>query len=189
MGPISLKEAPKDCNEAVLNRLKRISGQGPQISPSGHQGVLISSSLGSLICLLRHQRAPQINVPLRHQEPNFLFSLSGHLAPYSFPIALLRVCNFFPLRHQRAKGLKFSIAPSRVPNFLIMSSKWWPLIFHHVIKGSQFIIVLSRDPIVTSNFTSRYQGVPFIIASSRDPHFPHRVMNLNFQNLHEICID
>ena len=34
------------------------------------------------------------------------------------------------------------------PNFLIMSSKWWPLISHHVIKGSQFITVSSRGPVV-----------------------------------------
>ena len=53
-----------------------------------------------------------------------------------------------------------------------MSSKWWPLISHHVINGSQFIIASSRGPIVTSNFTSRYQGVPFIIASSRGPTSP-----------------
>ena len=83
-GPISLKE----CNGAVLNSLKRIIHLGPQISPFGHQGAPISSSLGSLICPLRHQRAPQINVPLRHQGPNFLFSTSGHSAPHSFPIAL-----------------------------------------------------------------------------------------------------
>ena len=33
-GPLSLKE----CNEAVLNRLKSVTGLGPPISPSGRQG-------------------------------------------------------------------------------------------------------------------------------------------------------
>ena len=77
-GPISLKE---------WNRIpfeKNKWSRAP-ISPPGHQGVPISSSLGSLICPLRHQRAPQINVPLRHQGPNFPFSSSGHLAPNQFP--------------------------------------------------------------------------------------------------------
>ena len=109
----------KECNGAVLNHLKRISGLGPLISPSGLKGAPISSSL---ICPLPHQRAPQINVPLRHQGPNFPFSSSGHLAPHSFPIALLRVYNF-PIASSKGKGPKFSIAPSRAPNFLIMSSK------------------------------------------------------------------
>ena len=132
-------------------------------------------------------KAPQINVPLRHQGPNFPFSSSGHLAPHSFSKMLLY--QGFPislLRYQRVlKDLKLSTAPSRAPNFLIMSSKWWPLISHHVIKGSQFIIASSKGPIVTSNFPSRYQEAPFIIASSRGPHWfpPSRYqMDPNLQN-------
>ena len=81
------------------------------ISPSGHQGAPISSSLGSLICLMRHQRSPQINVPLHHQGPNFPLSSSGHLAP-QFPHCFIKGLQFphcvikgqralnFPLRHQ-----------------------------------------------------------------------------------------
>ena len=99
----------------------------------------------------------------------------------------LRVCNFliasegqrilnFPLRHQGA------------PNFL-MSSKWWPLISHHVIKGPNSSLRYQGAPIVTSNFPSRYQGVPFIIASSRGPHFPRRVIKgTQISNIHhELC--
>ena len=140
--------------------------------PFRSSGVPISPSLRSLICPLRHQRVP--NVPLRHQGPKFPFSVSGHLAATSVPIALLRVSNFPCIAS--SKGPKFSIASSRVPNFLIMSSKWWPLISHDVIKGSQFITASSRSPIVTSNFPSRYQRVAILIASSRSPHFPHRVI-------------
>ena len=87
-----------------------------------------------------------------------------------------------------SKGPQFSIAPSRASNFLIMSSKWWPLISHHVIKGSPFIIASSRGlPIVTSNFPSRYQGVPFSIASSRGPPLPpsRHQRDPNFQNFGE----
>ena len=52
------------------------------------------------------------NVPLRHQGPNFLFSLSGHLGPRRFPNALFRVSI---LAIVSSKCLKFSIAPSRAP--------------------------------------------------------------------------
>ena len=114
----------------------------------------------------------QINVPLRNQGPNFPFSSSGHLAPS--PSFQYRI----PLRHQMAKGPIFSTAPSRAPNF------------HQ------------ETPIVTSSFPSRYQGVPFIIASSkgliyhnfassRAPISPHRVINgTQISKIHyEICTD
>ena len=131
---------------SLLNCSKIISGLGPPISPSGHQEVPISSSLGSLICPLRHQRAPQINVPLRHQWPNFPFSSSGHLAPHSFPLALLWVSNF-PIASSKGKG---------------------HLIFHCAIKRPQFPNHVIK--MMTSNFSSRYQGAQFIIASSRAPY-------------------
>ena len=67
-----------------------------------------------------------------------------------FPIALLRFSIF---SIASSKGPKFSISSSRAPNFPIMLSKWWPLIFHHAIKGFQFII-----------------------SSSRGLHYPHHVI-------------
>ena len=186
MGSISLKE----CNGAILNSLKRISDLGPPISPSGHQGAPILSSLGSLIshCFIK---GPQINVPLRHQGPNFPFSSSGHLAPPSFPIALLRVSNF-PIASSKGKG---------------------PYIFHCVIKGPQFPHHVIK--LMTSNFPSHYQGVPIHHCVIKGPHwylwFPitlskgpiyHYVINgppfppsrhqrePHFRNLHhEICTD
>ena len=119
LGPMSLKE----CNGTILNCLKRNSGLGSPISPSGHQGVPISSSLGSLICPLHHQKTPKLMFHCFIRGPNFPFSSSGHLAPHSFPVALLRVSNFHIASSKRAKGPKFFIAPSRAPNFLIVSSK------------------------------------------------------------------
>ena len=113
MGSIRLKE----CNGAVLNRLKIISGLGPSISPSGQQGPILSP-LGSLICPLHHQRSPKLLFHCFDQGPNFLFSLSGHLAQFSH--CFIKGFSISPLHHKRAKGLKFSIASSRAPNFLIM---------------------------------------------------------------------
>ena len=79
----------KEYNGAVLNRLKRISGLGPPISPSDHQGTQISSSLGCLICPsnLRHQRAPKLMFHCVIRGP---ISRLPHqvIAPHSFPIAL-----------------------------------------------------------------------------------------------------
>ena len=95
-------------------------------------------------------------------------SSSGHIAPHVFPNALLTDSNF-SISSSKGKG---------------------PQISHCVIKGLQFPhqnddlefpITLSRGPhsslrhqgapIVTSNFPSHYQGVPFSIASSRGPLF------------------
>ena len=94
------------------------------------------------------------------QFPVFLIRL---FSSPQFPHCLMKGLQFPPLRHQRAKDPRFSITPSRAPNFLFRSLKWWYQISHHVIKGSQFIIALSRGPsppIATSNFPSRYQWVP-----------------------------
>ena len=121
-------------------------------------------------------KGPQNNVSLHHQGPNFSFCSSGHLASQ------------FPR----------SIAPSWIsaPNSFIMSSKWWSLILHRVIKGSKFIIGSSRGPNVTANFPSRYQGVPFIICVIKaGPSFPpsRHQWDPNFQNTpritYEICTD
>ena len=105
----------------------------------------MSLSLGSLICPLRHQRAPQINVPLRHQGPNFPFSSPGHLAPHRFLVALLRVCNF-PIASSRGKGPWIFHWPSRVHSFLIMLSKWWPLVSYHVIMWSHLSLSHQGPP-------------------------------------------
>ena len=93
-----------------------------------------------------------------------------------------------PLRHQRAKGPKFSIAPLKGPNFLIMSSKWWPLItssrvpIHHcVIKGPPLWPLISHHVIKGSNLSLRHQG----------PHFPHRVIKgTQISKIHhEMCTE
>ena len=81
------------------------------------------------------------------------------IAPHSFPIALLMVSNF-PIAW-RAKGPKLSIAPSRAPNFLIMSSKWWLLIFHHISEVPIHHWIIKAPPHCDLyDFPSRYQGVP-----------------------------
>ena len=180
----------KECCGAVLNRLKRISGLGPPISPSGHQGAPISSSLGSLICPLRHQRAPQINVPLASsgaQFPVFLIrSFSCPQFPHCFikglqcPHCVIkgqRAINF-PSRHQ---GPPISSSCHQNDDLYFPSRYQGVPIHHCVIKG----------PIVTSNFPSRYQGVPFIIASSRGPHFHYRVIKGTqiSKTYHEMCTD
>ena len=77
----------KECNGAVLNLLKRISGLGPPISPSGHQEAPISSTLGSLICPLRHQKAPKLmfHCVIRGQFLVFLIrSFSSPQFPHCF---------------------------------------------------------------------------------------------------------
>ena len=92
-----------------------------------------SPLLGSLICPLLHQRAP--NVPLRHQGLIFPVSPSGHLAsPTQFPHCFIK-CFQFP--HCVMKG---------------------PKIFHCAIKGPQFPHHVIK--MMTSNFPSRYQEVP-----------------------------
>ena len=81
---------------------------------------------------------------------------------FQFPHCVIKVQRAlnFPLRHQ---GPQISSSCRQNDD----------LISHHVIKGSQFIIASSiKGPIVTSNFSSHYQGVPFIIASSRGPISP-----------------
>ena len=83
------------------------------------------------------------------QSPIFRFP---NQVIYPSPVSLCFIKGFqFP--HCIIKGPQIFQYAIKDPNFLIMSSKWWPVISHHVIKGSQFII-----------------------ASSRDPHFPHRVI-------------
>ena len=114
---------------------------------------------------------------------------SCEMGPKSPALLGLRVSNFphcvikrlralnFPLRHQ---GPRF---PHHIIKMITSNS-------NHIIKWSQFIIA-SRGPIVTSNFSSRYQGVPFIIASSRGPHFSHCVIKgTQISKIHhEICTD
>ena len=182
--PISLKE----CFGAVFNRLKRICGLGPPISPQDHQGASISSSLGSLICPFCHQRAPKliIHITIRGQFPVLL--IRSFSLPCSFPVAFLR-----------AKGPKFSIAPSSTQflhHVITMMTSNFPSgyqrmpIYHCVIKGPP------AWPLIQFNkFPSRYQGVPFIIASSRalispiassmGPKFPKYTTYITY----EICTD
>ena len=127
---------------------------------------------------MRHERALKLMFHCVIRGPSFHFPHQVIKLPTVSPL-LYQGFAIFPLRHQRAKGPKFSIAPSRAP-------KWWPLISHHVIKGPNSSLRYQGAPIVTSNFPSRYQSVPLIITSSRGLHFPHRVIiyqrDLNFQN-------
>ena len=147
--------------------------------PIRSSGVQIFPLLGSLICPLLYQRAPQ----MFHCAIKGPFSCFPHQVimppPHSFPLALLRISNFLIASW---KGPKISIAPSRAPNFLIMSSKWWPFISHHVIKRSQFIIASSRGPYCVlqfpitlsrgPNLSLRHQRVPFPPSRhQRDPNF------------------
>ena len=106
-------------------------------------GGLISSSFWGP---LHHQRAPKrIIVPLRHQGPNFPFFASGHLAPHSFPVALLRVSNF-PIASSKGKGPKIFHCAIKGRQFHSSCHQNENLISHHVIKGSQFIVTSSRGP-------------------------------------------
>ena len=71
---------------------------GPPISPIRSSGAPFSPSLGSLICPLRHQRAPKCSItPSRAQFPVFP---SGNLAP-QFPYCFIKGFQS-PLRHQMA---------------------------------------------------------------------------------------
>ena len=98
----------KECNGAVLNRLKKNkwSSPPPPIRSSGDPNFIIAN-FGSLICpCIGSSKGPQINVPLRHQEPNFPFTSSGHLVP-QFPHCFI---TGFQLPHCIIKG-------KRAPNF------------------------------------------------------------------------
>ena len=180
-GPISLKE----CNGAILNRLKIICGLGPPISLSGHQAPIFP---------LHHQRAPKcFIVPSRAQFPvsHKSFSPSPQcphcfIKGFQFPHCIKAPRIF----HCAIKG----------PHFLIMSSKWWPLISHHVIKWSQFIIASSRGPhceFVSWNFPLHYQGVPIYHCVIKTPPFPPSISSSKGPKLpkytmfitSEICTD
>ena len=130
----------KECNGAVLNRLKRISGLGPNfpIRSSGDPNFIIAKVSNLPIA---SSKGPQINVPLRHQEPNFPFTSSGHLAPQFLHCFI----KGFQLPHCIIKGQRALNFPLRHQGPTISSS--------------------CHQNGVTSNFPSRYQGVPFIIAS------------------------
>ena len=123
----------KECNGAVLNRSKGINGLGPQISSSGHQGAPISSSLRSLFCPLRHQRPPQIHVPLFHQGLKFLFSTTGHLAPPpQFPHCFIKG---FQFPHCAIKGTQFPHHVIKMITSNFPSRYQGVTILHCVIKG------------------------------------------------------
>ena len=131
------------------------------------------------------------HVPLRQQGPNFTFFPRQVIYPTpQFPRCFIKG---FQFPHCVIKGPQISIAPSRASNFLIMSSKWWPLISHPVIKRFQFSLRHQGALIVTSNFPLRYQGVliyhcvskgypfpPPPIASSKEPKFPKYTMYMRY---------
>ena len=147
------------------------------IRSSGDPNFIIAKVSNLPIASLK---CPQINVPLRHQEPNFPFTSSGHLAPqfphcfikgFQLPYCIIkgqRALNF-PLHHQGSPissschqncNLLFPITLSRVPSHhcVIKGPALWPLISHHVIKGSHLSL--------------RHQGSPFpATRHQRDPNF------------------
>ena len=111
---------------------------------------------------LHHQRSPKL---MYHcvQGARYPFSSSDHLAPNSFPIALLSVSNF-PIASSKDKGPKIFHCAINDPWF-----------FHHVIK------------MMISNLTSRNQGVPIhpciIKGSALWPVIPHHVIKGSYLSL------
>ena len=108
----------------------------------------------------------QIYVPLRHQGPNFL------IRSYSSPRFPQCFINGFQFLHSssKGKGPKYPIALLRASNFLIkmMTSNFpsryqgvpihhcvikgpplWPLISHHIIKGSHLALHHQGGPFFT----------------------------------------
>ena len=102
---------------------------------------------------------------MRYQGPKFPFSLSGHLAAPSFPIALLSQFSHCIIKgpqifHCVIKGSQFphhvikmmiSNFPSHyqgvsIYHYVIKGPPLWPLISHHAIKESQFFITSSKRP-------------------------------------------
>ena len=140
MGLISFK----DYNRTVLNRLKKNSWSRTPISHQVIRGPNFSIARVSNLPIRPYViKAPSPKCSIVPSRAYFPFPPLDHLASPSFPITLLRVSNS-PIAS--SKGPKFSMAPLRVPNILITSLKWWPVISHHVIKLSQFIIASSRGP-------------------------------------------
>ena len=149
----------KECNGAVLNCLKRIRSRAPN-SPSGHQGAPISPLLGSLIvhCIIKGFFKLMFHCVIRGPISRNPFSSSGHLPPHSFPIVLLRVCNF-PIASSNGQ---------RALDFLLRHQG--PQFPHHVIKmmTSLFPTTSSRVPI----HHCVIQGPPFSPSRhQRDPNF------------------
>ena len=108
-----------------------------------HQANFIIARVSNLPIL--SSKSPQIIVLLRHQRPNFPFSSSGHLAP-------------LPFLHCFIKGFQF-------PNFVIkgQGALNFPLRHQGPQISSSCHQKMIQNELMTSNFPSRYQGVPFII--------------------------
>ena len=179
MGPISLKE----CNGAVLNRLKIIRGLGPPQFP--HQvirGPNFPIARVSNLPIASPNGPQMFNCAIK--GPFSCFPPSGHLAPPP------------TVSHYFIKGFQF-------PHCVMKG----PKIFHCAIKGPQFPHHVTNDPmtsnfpsryrevslrhqgapIVTSNFRLRYQGVPIYHCVIKGPQFPHRVIKgIQISKIHHV---
>ena len=179
----------KECNGAVLNRLKMIRGLGPPISPSGHQGgpnfpIARVSNLPTM-----SPKGPKCSIaPSRAQFP--VFSTRSFSLPTQFPHCFIKG---FQFPHCVIKGPKnFHCAIKGLPISSSCHQNDELLISHNVIKRFPFIIASSMGPhcdlefLITlsrdSNLSLRHQRAPISpIASSKGPKFPKYTIYITYE--------